>query len=49
MYRREVEAMEGELRGIRSVLPNAADAIYMIEMADAIFESINTRRTVQVR
>jgi predicted dehydrogenase len=49
MYRREVEAMEGELRGVRSVLPNAADAIYMIEMADAIFESINTRRTVQVR
>jgi predicted dehydrogenase len=48
MYHREVEAMEGELRGIRSVLPGAEDAIYMVEIADAIFESINTRRTVQV-
>jgi len=30
------------------VLPGAEDAIYMVEIADAIFESINTRRMVQV-
>ena len=48
-YRREVEAMEGELRGTRSALPDAQEAIYMIELADAIFESIETRRTVPVR
>jgi predicted dehydrogenase len=40
--------MEGELRGVRSVLPAAEDAIYMVEIADAIFKSINTRQTVQV-
>ena len=32
-YRREVEAMEAELRGERSVLPDADGGIYMIEMA----------------
>jgi predicted dehydrogenase len=45
-YRREVEAMERELSGERSLLPDAADAIYMIQVADAIFEAINTRCTV---
>jgi xylose dehydrogenase (NAD/NADP) len=45
-YRREVEVMERELSGERSLLPDAEDAIYMIEVADAIFEAINTRRTV---
>jgi predicted dehydrogenase len=45
-YRREVEAMEAELRGERSVLPDAEEGIYMIELADAIFESIDTRRAV---
>jgi predicted dehydrogenase len=47
-YRREVEAMESELRGVRSVLPDAADAVYMIEIANAIFESIDTRRIVPI-
>ena len=45
-YRREVEVMESELRGERSLLPGADDAIYMIEVADAIHESIRTRRAV---
>ena len=48
IYQREVEVMEGELRGIRSVLPDAEDAIRMIELTDAIFESIDTRRAVTV-
>jgi len=38
--------MERELSGERSLLPDAADAIYMIQVADAIFEAINTRCTV---
>ncbi|HEY0337700.1 MAG TPA: Gfo/Idh/MocA family oxidoreductase [Burkholderiales bacterium] len=38
--------MECELQGERSVLPDAEDAIYMIEIANAIFESIETRRTI---
>jgi predicted dehydrogenase len=45
-YLREVEVMECELQGERSVLPDAEDAIYMIEIANAIFESIETRRTI---
>ena len=48
IYQREVEAMEGELRGERSVLPAADDAIRMIEIADAIFRSIETRCAVSL-
>ena len=48
IYQREVEVMEGELRGERSLLPDAAQATYMIAMADAIFEAIKTRRIVPV-
>jgi predicted dehydrogenase len=47
-YRCEVEAMEGELAGTRSVLPDAQEGMYMIELADAILESIKTRRMVPV-
>jgi 1,5-anhydro-D-fructose reductase (1,5-anhydro-D-mannitol-forming) len=46
IYRREVEAMERELRGERSVLPDAEEAAYMIAVADAILESINSRCAV---
>jgi 1,5-anhydro-D-fructose reductase (1,5-anhydro-D-mannitol-forming) len=46
IYQREVEVMEGELRGERSLLPGAEEAIQMIALADAIFESIETRRIV---
>ena len=46
IYQREVEAMEGELHGARSVLPNGEDALQMIVLADSIFESISTRRAV---
>ena len=49
IYHREVEAMEAELKGERSLLPDAAEATYMIEVADAIMESIVTRRAVAVR
>lgn len=49
IYQREVEVMEGECRGERSFLPGAEEATYMIEIADAIFESIETRRTVSLR
>jgi predicted dehydrogenase len=48
IYQREVEVMEAELRGERSVLPDAEEAAYMIELADAIFESIETRRAVSL-
>jgi predicted dehydrogenase len=48
IYVREVEAFEGEVRGVRSALPDAAEAIYMIELADAVFESIETRRAVRL-
>lgn len=37
---------EGELLGVRSDLPGAEEAIYMIQVADAIFESIDSRRAV---
>jgi predicted dehydrogenase len=47
-YLREVEVMERELHGERSLLPDAEDGISMIAIADAIFESIDTRRTVAV-
>ena len=45
-YQREVEAMEEELKGVRSPLPDAEEGIYMIQLAEAIFESIHTRRTI---
>ena len=48
IYQREVEAMEAELRGERSLLPDADDAIYMIEISNAILESIETRRMVPI-
>src|SRR2546421_10125814 len=48
-YQREVEAMESELRGERSLLPDGDEGTYMVEVAAAIFESINTRRAVTVR
>ena len=47
-YHREIEAMEGELRGERSLLPDADEATYMIEVGDAIIESIGTRKAVAV-
>jgi 1,5-anhydro-D-fructose reductase (1,5-anhydro-D-mannitol-forming) len=45
-YRCEIEAMEAELRGERSVLPDAAEATYMVEVAHAIVESIRSRKAV---
>jgi predicted dehydrogenase len=49
IYHREVEAMEAELQGKRSLLPDAGEAIYMIEVADAIIESIKTRRAIALK
>ena len=40
--------MERELSGERTVLPDGDEAIRMIELANAIFESIDTRRAVAV-
>ena len=48
VYHAEVEAMERELKGERSVLPDGAEATRMVEVADAIFESIRTRRAVSI-
>ena len=48
VYRREVEAMEAELRGERSVLPDANEATYMIEVANAVIASIEDRRAVRI-
>jgi 1,5-anhydro-D-fructose reductase (1,5-anhydro-D-mannitol-forming) len=48
IYDEEIVAMEGELRGQRSLLPDATEATKMIELANAIFESIETRCAVQV-
>ena len=39
-------AMEAELCGERTVLPDGDEAMQMIVLADAIFESISTRRAV---
>ena len=49
IYDEEIVAMEGELRGVRSLLPDADEAIRMIEIANAIFESIETRCSVEVK
>jgi 1,5-anhydro-D-fructose reductase (1,5-anhydro-D-mannitol-forming) len=46
VYRREIEAMEAELRGERSVLPDANEATYMIEVANAVIASIEDRRAI---
>ena len=48
VYRREIEAMEAELRGERTVLPDANEATYMIEVANAVIASIQDRRAVAV-
>jgi predicted dehydrogenase len=48
IYDEEIVAMEAELRGERSLLPDAAEAIKMIELANAIFESIETRCAVAI-
>ena len=48
IYHAEVEAMERELAGERSVLPDGAEAIHMIEVANAIYESIRSRRAVSI-
>jgi predicted dehydrogenase len=48
IYHREIEVMEAELRGERSLLPDAEEATYMIRLADAVFESIDTRRAVSL-
>jgi predicted dehydrogenase len=49
IYHREVEVMESELKGERSLLPGADEAIYMIEVADAIIESIETRCAITLQ
>jgi predicted dehydrogenase len=49
IYHREVEAMERELAGDRTVLPDGEEAIRMIGLAQAIFESIQSRHAVRVR
>ena len=45
-YEREVQAMESELRGDRSVLPDAGEATYMIEVAAAVIASIQERQAI---
>ena len=46
VYEREVRAMEAELRGERTILPTADEAIYMIEVASAVIASIEERRAI---
>lgn len=48
IYQREVEAMEAELAGTRSILPDGEEAIDMIRLAGAIFESLESRRAVEL-
>jgi 1,5-anhydro-D-fructose reductase (1,5-anhydro-D-mannitol-forming) len=47
-YEREVQAMEAEVRGERTVLPDADEAMYMIEVASAVIASIERRQAVAV-
>lgn len=48
VYQAEVEAMERELAGERTVLPDGAEGIRMVEVANAILESIRSRRAVSI-
>ena len=48
VYEREVRAMEAALRREPTILPDADEATYMIEVANAVIESIEQRRAVSV-
>ncbi len=47
-YRAEVEAFAGEVRGIRSDLPDGREALALVETTEAILRSIESRRTLPV-
>jgi 1,5-anhydro-D-fructose reductase (1,5-anhydro-D-mannitol-forming) len=47
-YRAEAEAFAGELRGIRSDLPDGREALALVDTTEAILRSIDSRRTLPV-
>lgn len=47
-YALEVQAFEGELRGVRSLLPDGEDSLQMVAVTQAVLQAIDERRSVRV-
>ena len=47
-YAREVQAFEGEVRGVRSALPDGADASGVVAVTEAVLRAVQERRVVSV-
>jgi 1,5-anhydro-D-fructose reductase (1,5-anhydro-D-mannitol-forming) len=47
-YALEVLAFEGELRGVRSLLPDGEDGVQMVAVTQALLQAIDERRSVAV-
>jgi predicted dehydrogenase len=48
-YYLEVQAMETDVRGGRSLLPNGEDSLYTVAVTNAVLQSIDERRIVTVQ
>jgi 1,5-anhydro-D-fructose reductase (1,5-anhydro-D-mannitol-forming) len=45
-YERQVTAFEGEVRGVRSHLPDAQECVHVVATTEAVLESVQQRRAI---